>query len=86
VGPVPARGAVRFAYHVPEGGARIRLEVLDIAGRCVALLAEGASPGGTHSVSWSGLGTQGQRLPRGVYFARLDLGGRRDTRRIVFLE
>ena len=86
VGPVPSRGTVRFVYHVPDGGTRIRLEVLDIAGRRVALLAEGASPGGTHSVSWSGLGTEGQRLPRGIYFARLDLDCRRDTRRIVFLE
>ncbi len=85
VGPVPARGAVSLAYRVPAGGAQIRLEVLDIAGRRVALLAEGASPGGTHSVSWSGLSPQGQRL-RGIYFARLELDGRRDTRRIVFLE
>jgi FlgD Ig-like domain len=86
VGPVPARDAVRFAYRVPAAGARVRLDVFDLLGRRVATPLDDAMPAGTHTLTWGGTHANGQRLARGIYVARLDLGGRVDARRIVLTD
>jgi hypothetical protein len=86
VGPVPSRGAVRFAYRVAEPDARVRLEIFDLLGRRVAMPIDAPAAAGTHSLAWDGVDAHGQRLARGVYVARLDTGGHRDTRRIVLTD
>jgi len=86
VGPVPARGSVRFACRVPAGGGRVRLEVFDLSGRRVAVPLDATLPAGTHAVDWNGTRADGRRVASGVYLARLDTGARRETRRIVFTD
>lgn len=83
VGPVPARGEVRLAYRVPGSGARVRLDVFDVAGRLVSTPVDGFATGGTHTLTWRGEGASGVRLAHGVYLASLEVNGRRETRRIV---
>ena len=83
LGPIPARSEVRFAYRVPQSGARVRLDIFDIAGRLVTTLVNGPVEGGVHNLSWDGRDVAGARLANGVYLAGLDLNGRRETRRIV---
>lgn len=70
VSPNPAAGPVRLAWTMPAAG-RARLEVLDLAGRRVALLLDGDAAAGTHARTWNGRGTDGRRVPPGVYLARL---------------
>ena len=83
VGPVPSRGEVRLAYRVPGGGARVRLEVFDVAGRLVATPVNGFANGGTYTLAWRGERATGARLAHGIYLACLSVNGRRETRRIV---
>lgn len=83
VGPVPARGEVRLAYRVPGNGARVRLDIFDVAGRLVTTPVNGFATGGMHTLAWSGNGPSGARLAHGIYLASLDVNGRRETRRIV---
>jgi hypothetical protein len=61
--PFNARTTIRFS--LSEQSA-IKLEIFDIAGRLVQVLADGEYPAGENSVVWDA----GKR-PSGVYFARL---------------
>ncbi len=49
----------------------LRLLVVDPAGRILRQLAAGVFPAGHHTVVWDGRNDAGERLPSGVYLARL---------------
>ena len=65
-----ARGVVRFEYALPSNGA-VRIEVLDLTGRRVALLHDGFRPAGTYRQSWDGHDEHGTVVRGGIYFLRL---------------
>jgi len=71
VTPNPVLGRARIGFDLPVP-TRVRLEVLDIAGRVVSTLADGPVPAGRHSREWSGRDTEGKSLSPGVYFVRMD--------------
>ena len=75
--PNPTRGRSVLRYALPER-ADVRVEVLDVLGRQVAVLAEGDRPAGWHSVTFDGSG-----LPSGVYVVRLQAGGRAVAQRLT---
>jgi hypothetical protein len=59
----------------------VRLVVIDLLGREVAVLVEGIRAGGPHQVRFDG-----SRLPGGVYLYRLTAGEVVETRRMVLLK
>ncbi|WP_412060216.1 hypothetical protein [Rubrivirga sp. IMCC45206] len=77
VGPNPARGAATVRYTVASGGP-VRLRVLDVLGREVAVLASGPRPPGDHTAS---LDTS--RLAAGLYLVVLDADGARLARTLT---
>jgi len=80
--PNPSRGAVEIAFTLAAPG-RVRLEILDVAGRRVATLADGGREAGRHALRWSGAGEDGAPAAPGVYFARLAAGKRTAAVRLV---
>lgn len=80
--PNPAAGAVRLAWTMAAPG-RARLEVLDAAGRRVALPLDAALPAGPASLAWDGRDDAGRETPPGVYLARLATPAGVATRRIA---
>ena len=78
--PNPARGRTTFSFALPQTG-RVRLTVVDAAGRLVATLVDGDVAAGWHEAQWSA------RAAPGVYFARLEApGGARRSARVVRFE
>lgn len=71
--PEPARGPLRFTIDAPRPGPQ-RLEIHDLMGRRVRLVASGWQPAGTRSVEWDGRDESGAPLPTGVYLATLHAG------------
>ena len=65
--------------------AAVRLEVYDVAGQRVRSLLRGTTTAGAFHVHWNGAGDDGQRLPSGMYFIRLDAPGLHSTRRAVLV-
>jgi hypothetical protein len=63
----------------------VRLEVLDISGRCVALLHDGPLDAGLQTIAWDGRTQAGARAASGVYFYRLSTGGTTEGLRLLRL-
>ena len=66
--------------------ARVRLEVLDLAGQRVALIERGTFPAGEHASAWDGRDARGARRAAGVYFVRLSDGAHVASGKIVLAE
>lgn len=78
--PNPFNPSTTLSFALPAP-AHARLAVYDVLGRRVALLVEEKLAAGLHERSWSA-----DALPSGVYFARLDAGGRVLTRQLVLMK
>ena len=79
--PNPASGPVRMRYGIPASAA-VRLSVVDLQGREVAVLAEGTQPAGWSWATWDG-NTRNGPAPGGVYFIRLQAGGGHFVQRLA---
>ncbi len=82
--PNPFTGRTTISFELPRA-AVVSLEVLDLAGRRVALLHEGTLAAGQHQIDWSGLRAGGVRAPSGVYFYQLRVGDELAARRMLCL-
>ena len=65
VSPNPFRGSARVSFHL-DGATEVRLVVMDVLGRDVAVLADGPMAAGRHEATLDGTG-----LPTGSYVLRL---------------
>ena len=78
--PNPFNPATRIQYSLPEAG-HVRLEVYDITGRKISLLADGNQQAGQHSVTFDGT-----NLSSGVYIYRLIAGDEVLTRKMTLVK
>ena len=83
--PNPSVGNATLSYVLPHEG-EVSLEILDLQGRIVRMLARGTEQAGVHKLMWDGRDASGHRVSEGVYFARLGFEGQRVTRRLTRLE
>jgi hypothetical protein len=90
--PNPFNPSTAIRYSLPslsldmaEGrvgeGSHVTLKVYDVLGREVATLVNENKSPGTYDVQWNAEG-----LSSGVYFYRLDAGGRSEVRKLVLLK
>jgi hypothetical protein len=82
-GANPASGPRSFRFGLPSRGP-VELAIYDVSGRRVATLADGEQGAGWHTRTWSA-NEDGARPASGIYFARLRLGGRVLSSRVVML-
>jgi hypothetical protein len=76
--PFNPRTGIRFG--IPRS-SRVRLSVLDILGREVALLSDGRFEPGTHTVTWDA-----SACPAGIYVVMMEAGGLRMTRKLTLVK
>lgn len=79
--PNPTSGATRIEYQLPRP-SHVRLSVIDLQGREVAVLVDASQAEGRYQATWDG-NTASGRAARGVYFIRYVGGGRNFTQRLV---
>ncbi|MGQ0721838.1 MAG: FlgD immunoglobulin-like domain containing protein, partial [Candidatus Eiseniibacteriota bacterium] len=84
VEPNPARGGARVSFSL-DRDRDVRLSVVDVSGRTLRVLREGAVPAGQASAVWDGLDANGARAAAGVYFFRLESDGASRTRKVTLL-
>ncbi|MEK7730178.1 MAG: alpha/beta hydrolase-fold protein [candidate division KSB1 bacterium] len=83
--PNPFQQATTIGY-VVERPARIKISVYDLLGQEVITLLDQVQTPGKFAVNWQGRNAQGELLPNGIYFYRLQFDERTvATRRMVVL-
>ena len=79
--PNPTRGPLCIEFELPRESPT-RISVTDIMGRDVAKLADASYPAGRHMAIWDGATGLG-RAPAGLYFIRLQAGGKSLSQHVV---
>lgn len=73
--PNPFNPQTVIAFDLAVDG-RVRLDVFDLRGRHIRNLQSGDLAAGSHRFTWGGRDDSGRGMSSGVYFCRLDTGGR----------
>lgn len=82
--PSPSRGDVTFRYALPEAD-HVTLEVVNLSGRLIATVDDGARQAGFTSVVWNGRTSAGIAAASGVYLCRMATSATADTFRFVLV-
>jgi hypothetical protein len=82
--PNPSAAGTAIRFRIPTA-TKVRLEVFDVSGRLVKVLAKGEYPAGPHTVSWDRRDAVGRPVSAGVYLYRLEAGPYREQRKMVLV-
>jgi flagellar hook capping protein FlgD len=82
--PNPATAFAQIPYTLGSP-TRVRLSVLDGAGRAVRTIELGEQGAGSYSFHWDGRNDVGRLMPNGMYFYRLNAAGQSLTRRLILM-
>ncbi len=77
--PNPFNPSTRIRFTIPVAGLS-SLRVYDVLGREVGVVLNEQVPSGTHEMDWEAVG-----LGSGVYFYKLDSGGRSEVKKMILL-
>jgi hypothetical protein len=83
--PNPFNPITTIRFFGPRGH-RVHVVVYDVHGKTVATLFDGVSPGGEIELQWNGRDDAGLSVGSGVYFYRLQGGGRAITRKMLLIK
>jgi parallel beta-helix repeat protein len=84
--PNPFRDRVLIEYWCPaadDAGASLR--IYNISGQLVRVLVEDNQAPGRHMALWDGRDEFGRRAAAGIYYCRLEVGGRRAVKALMLL-
>ena len=84
--PNPFRDETRIPFEIGVDGVDpIRLDVIDVRGRLVAVVSDGYFAPGAHETTWDGRDSAGQPVASGVYIYTLRQGGRQSNGTLILL-
>jgi len=85
--PNPARDGVQLGFGIPieQDGQALELAIYDLTGRRVRTIAQGPARAGRTVVRWDMRDSRGVHAPAGVFLARMAVGGRALTRKVIVL-
>jgi len=85
--PNPFNAEVVFRFSLAQNGdARTVLKIVDLLGREVRTLFDrAAAPGGDYRLAWDGRRTNGELVPSGIYFYRLQSGSQTASGKVVLV-
>jgi hypothetical protein len=80
--PNPFSGITSIGYQL-DRDQRVTIDVLDVSGRFVSRILDATQLAGRHRAVWNGTDRHDHPVGPGVYFFRLETGGRILTRKVV---
>ncbi len=83
IDPNPARSSFGIDFEIAKPGW-IQIEVYDVSGRCLDVIADRYVATGTHHVSWNSL-ESGAKLPPGIYFVHIVTPNETLTRKVTLV-
>jgi hypothetical protein len=81
--PNPVTGEATRLHFVLPTALQVLLEVVDLQGRVVRRLADGAYPPGRHALDWNLRDGAGRRVGAGIYWVRMRAGRFEASRKLV---
>ena len=78
--PFTRATAIRFSLKTE---ATILLQILDVQGHVVRILAQGSIPSGAHEFAWDGRDASGRTVSNGMYLCHLSGGNVKQTQRML---
>ena len=81
--PNPFSSQTEIRFDAPPSGARVHLDVYDVAGHRVATLIDGVRSGPNQAARWDGYASDGRAVPAGVYLCRMQVNGATLTRKLL---
>lgn len=82
--PNPFNPRVTLVLQLATTGAT-RVDIFDVRGRQVAVVADRVLAAGRHELTWDGRGQDGAALASGVYYARVRAAGGSDALKLVLV-
>ncbi len=82
--PNPFAGSTSIRFALPAS-TRGSLKIVDVAGRVVRTLVDGAIAQGRGEIAWDATNQAGRRVPAGVYWARLETEEGSVSRKIMVM-
>ena len=79
--PEPVHGPATFRFDLAHE-ALVRLRLYDVSGRLVHTVVDDVRPAGRYEIPWTPSGTA---RPAGLYFARFEADGVRETKRVMVM-
>lgn len=70
--PIPMRNS-SFISFSSQSNSKISLKVYNVSGRKVKTLVDGHMKKGKHTIQWNGKNDNGNELPHGIYFLRMEI-------------
>jgi hypothetical protein len=83
--PNPFNPETTIEYDLNHDG-HVKLEIFDVAGRCIRTLRDEHQIGGRHRTTWDGYSDAGVESSGGVYFVRMYFDGEMKTVRTMLLK
>jgi len=82
--PNPFNPETVIGYALPHSCA-VRLRVLDVTGREIAVLADGMQTSGKHTVQWNGMDRSGNAAGSGIYLYEITAPSFRQIRKMLLI-
>ncbi len=82
--PNPFNPSTTIEFSLPKA-SDVRLEIFDLTGRVLIRLEKGSLKAGTYKVQWNGMNAKGQPVASGMYFYRLQAGGKTLMKKMILL-
>jgi hypothetical protein len=79
--PNPFNPQTTIEFETHKSGT-VLLEIYNILGRSIRKLVNNTLPAGNYTVIWDGKNELGQKVPSGIYFYRLQMGGESSVRKM----
>ena len=78
--PNPFNPSTEISFSLPQA-SHVTLEVFNIRGQKVEVLASGSFTAGTHTITWDA-----SKQPSGIYFYRISAGENVDTKKMILMK
>jgi flagellar hook assembly protein FlgD len=83
--PNPFNPITTISFNLKQAGS-VTLKVFDLMGKEVATLVNGYQESGVRQAIWSGKDGNGNAMPSGIYFYRLEVNGLVLTKKMQLLK
>ncbi|MDZ7263070.1 MAG: FG-GAP-like repeat-containing protein [candidate division KSB1 bacterium] len=83
--PNPFNAETVIGYGVPRS-SYVKIQIFDIAGRCIRTLIAADQDAGYHQVRWNGKDNQGVTVGSGVYLCRMEAAGFQANLKMIMIK